>query len=76
VDEGAPRLLIAQRLDERGRWLLFTHQGRVTLAVLYSIASVISIVTYSIMREPLYGLGQFIVTGFGLWWARWCLRRS
>ena len=67
---------LLRRADERGRWLLLTHQGRITLAVLYSIASVISIVTYSIKREPLYGAGQLAVTGFGLWWARWCLRRS
>ena len=67
---------LARRLDARARWLLFTHQGRITLAILYSIAAVISIVTYSIMREPLYGLGQLALTGFGLWWARWCLRRN
>jgi hypothetical protein len=27
------------------------------------------------MRTPLYGLGQVALTGFGLSWARWCLRR-
>jgi hypothetical protein len=46
-----------------------------TLAVVYSIAAVISIVTYTIMRSPLYGAGQLALTGFGLFWARWCLRR-
>jgi hypothetical protein len=63
-------------LADRARWLLLTHEGRIVLAVVYSIAAVGSIVTYSITREPLYGLGQLIVTGFGLLWARWCLRRS
>jgi hypothetical protein len=59
----------------RARWLLFTHPGRMILVGLYSIAAVISVVTYTIMRAPLYGLGQVAVTGFGLFWARWCLRR-
>jgi hypothetical protein len=60
---------------DRARWLLFAPQGRITLAVVYSIAAVISIVVYTIMRAPLYGAGQLVVTGFGLLWARWCLRR-
>jgi hypothetical protein len=58
------------------RWLLFTHTGRIALAVAYSIAAVASIVTYTIMRTPLYGAGQFAVTAFGLLWARWCLGRA
>ncbi|MDQ1475399.1 MAG: hypothetical protein QOE62_628 [Actinomycetota bacterium] len=61
---------------ERARWLLVTHEGRVVLAVIYSIASLASIVVYTIVQSPLYGLGQLIVTGFGLFWARWCLRRG
>ncbi len=56
--------------------MLYEPQGRVTLAALYSIASVISILTYSVMRSPLYGVGQLVVTGSGLLWARWCLRRA
>jgi hypothetical protein len=63
-------------LAERARWLLVTHEGRVVLAVIYSIASLASIVIYTIVQSPLYGLGQLIVTGFGLFWARWCLRRG
>jgi hypothetical protein len=63
-------------VTDRARWLLLTHQGRIVLAVVYSIAATISIVTYTIMRSPLYGLGQFAVTSFGLLWARWCLRRA
>ena len=62
-------------MADRARWLLFAPQGRMTLVVVYSIASVISIVTYTVMRSPLYGAGQLAVTGFGLFWARWCLRR-
>jgi hypothetical protein len=62
-------------VDHRARWLLFTHPGRITLAVAYSIAAVVSIVTYTIMRSPLYGFGQLALTGFGLGWARWALRR-
>ena len=63
-------------LNNRARGLLFTHSGRITLAVVYSIAAVISIVTYTIMRSPLYGLGQVALTAFGLFWARWALRRD
>jgi hypothetical protein len=61
---------------DRARWLLFTHPGRIALAVAYSIAAVASIVTYTVMRSPLYGAGQFAVTAFGLAWARWCLGRD
>ena len=63
-------------MADRGRWLLLTHQGRITLAVAYSIASVASIITYTVMRSPLYGAGQLVLTGFGLWWTRWCLGRA
>ena len=62
-------------MADRARSLLLTHQGRIALAVVYSIAAVISIVTYTIMRSPLYGLGQLALTAFGLWWANWCLKR-
>jgi hypothetical protein len=58
------------------RWLLFTHTGRLALAIAYSIAAVASIVIYTVMRAPLYGAGQFVLTAFGLLWARWCLRRE
>jgi hypothetical protein len=58
------------------RWLLFTHTGRIALAVAYSIAAVASIVTYTIMRSPLYGAGQLALTSFGLLWTRWGLRRE
>jgi hypothetical protein len=61
---------------DRARWLLFTHSGRISLAVAYAIAAVVSIVTYTIVRSPLYGLGQLALTSFGLSWARWCLRRA
>jgi hypothetical protein len=63
-------------VSERARWLLLTHQGHIALAVVYSIAAAASIVTYTIMRSTLYGLGQLVVTSFGLLWARWCLQRS
>ena len=61
-------------MSYRARWLLFTHEGRIVLAVVYSILAVISIVTYTLMRSPLYGFGQLLLTGFGLGWARWALR--
>ena len=64
------------RVTDRARWLLLTHEGRIVVAVVYSIAATVSIVTYTIMRSPLYGLGQLAVTSFGLLWARWCLRRG
>lgn len=65
----------ATAVADRARRLILTHEGRIVLAVVYSIAALGSIVTYTIMRAPLYGLGQLVVTGFGLFWARWCLRR-
>jgi hypothetical protein len=67
---------VIEAVANRGRWLLFAPQGRVTLVVVYVIVSVISIVTYTIDRSPLYGAGQLALTGFGLFWARWCLRRQ
>lgn len=63
-------------MADRARWLILTHEGRVVLAIVYSIAAVGSIVTYTVMRSPLYGFGQFLLTGFGLFWARWCLQRG
>ena len=63
-------------MTDRARWLLLTHEGRIVVAVVYSIAATVSIVTYTIMRSPLYGLGQLALTSFGLLWARWCLRRG
>jgi hypothetical protein len=61
---------------DRFRWLLWTHEGRIVLVVVYSVAAVVSIVTYTIMRSPLYGLGQLALTSFGLLWTRWSLRRT
>jgi hypothetical protein len=63
-------------VTDRARALLLTHRGRITLAIMYSIAATVSIVTYAVMRSPEYGLGQFALTSFGLLWARWCLRRA
>ncbi len=34
------------RIRATGRWLLLTHEGRITFVVIYCICSVISIVTY------------------------------
>ena len=63
-------------MADRARWFLLTHEGRVALAVVYCIFSVVSIITYTVMRSPLYGLGQLLLTSFGLFWTRWCLRRG
>ena len=71
----APAPAPVTALADRARALLLTHEGRIVLAVVYSVAAVVSIVTYTVMRSPLYGAGQLVVTGFGLFWARWCLRR-
>ena len=62
-------------MSDRARWLLLSHQGHIVLAVVYAIAAAVSIVTYTIMRSPLYGLGQLVLTSFGLLGARWCLQR-
>jgi hypothetical protein len=61
---------------DRFRSVLLTHEGRIALAVVYSVAAVVSIVTYAIVRSPLYGLGQLALTSFGLLWTRWSLRRA
>jgi hypothetical protein len=61
---------------DRARRLLCTHPGRVTLAVAYSIAAAVSVVVYTVRYSPVYGLGQLVLTSFGLTWARWCLRRG
>jgi hypothetical protein len=61
---------------DRFRWVLLTHEGRIALAVVYSVAAVVSIVTYAIVRSPLYGLGQLALTSCGLLWTRWSLRRA
>jgi len=58
------------------RWLLTTHRGRVVLAIAYSIVALTSIIVYTFARSPLYGLGQLVLTGFGLLWANWCLKRG
>jgi len=63
-------------MADRGRWLLYTHPGRVTLATAYVIAAIVSVVTYTLARSPGYGLGQLVLTSFGLAWARWCLRHA
>ena len=62
-------------MADRARWLLYTHEGRIALGVAYSVAAVVSIATYTIARSPLYGVGQLVLTSFGLLWARWCLQR-
>jgi hypothetical protein len=59
----------------RLRWLLLDHEGRVLLAVVYSVLSLASVITYAIMRSPWYALGQLLLTTFGLFWVRWCIRR-
>ena len=63
-------------MADRARWLLLTHEGRLALATIYCILSVLSIITYTIRYSLAYGAGQFVITAFGLSWARWCLRRG
>ena len=58
------------------RWILLTHDGHVTIAVVYWIAAVASIVTYTIMRGPLYAFGQVALFGFGFFWIRWCWTKA
>jgi len=45
------------------------------LVALYLTAGAVSVVTYAVMRGPLYALGQAAVLAFGLFWVRWCLQR-
>ena len=63
-------------MADRARWLLYTHAGRLSLAIAYSIAASVSIVVYTVRYSVYYGLGQLALTGFGLLWARWCLQRN
>ena len=60
---------------ERARWLLLTHTGRVVIGVVYVVASVISIVVYTVTHGIAYGLGQLALCSFGFFWIRWCIRR-
>jgi hypothetical protein len=63
-------------MADRARRLLLTHEGRLALATVYCILSVLSIITYTVRYSIAYGAGQFLLTGFGLLWANWCLRRG
>ena len=63
-------------MADRVRWLLLTHEGRLALATIYCILSVLSIITYTARHGLAYGAGQFVITAFGLLWTVWCLRRG
>ncbi len=56
-------------------WLIDTADGRRVLLVVYSVAAVISVVTYTIVRRPWYALSVAAPLLFAPFWARWCLRR-
>jgi hypothetical protein len=57
-------------------WLIDTADGRRVLLVVYSVAAVISVVTYTIVRSPWYALSVATPLLFAPFWARWCLRRG
>jgi multisubunit Na+/H+ antiporter MnhB subunit len=56
--------------------LLLTHRGRIALVAVYVLAALVSIVVYSIVRSPGYGLGQLVVLGLGFAFIVWCVRRA
>jgi Flp pilus assembly protein TadB len=62
-------------MGDRFRWFLLTHEGRRALAWLYVVAATVTVVVYWFWRSPLYGIGQAVMLGFGLFWIRWCIRR-
>ena len=62
-------------MGELGRRLVLTAEGRRVLLGAYLAAALSSIVTYWITHSPAYAVGQAVVLGFALLWARWCLRR-
>jgi hypothetical protein len=61
-------------MADRARWLLYTHEGRVTLGALYVIAAIASVITYAVVRSPAYASVQLVILSFGLFWVRWCLK--
>jgi hypothetical protein len=66
---------VLQRIDGFARWLLLTREGRRALTVAYIVAGVFSVVVYVITQSLLYALVMASIIAFGLWWARFCLRR-
>ena len=56
-------------------WLINTPDGRRVLLVVYTVAAVISVVTYTIARSPWYAASVAAPLLFAPFWARWCLRR-
>ena len=63
-------------MNSFGHWLLFSRDGQRTLVIVYAVLALASIVTYSIMRGPWYGLGQVALFGFAAWWTYFCLHRA
>jgi len=62
-------------IDAFLRRMLLTPEGRRTIAIVYSLCGVATVITYWVERDAVYALVQGAIIAFGLWWARWCLRR-
>jgi hypothetical protein len=66
---------VTQRIDGFARWLLLTREGRRALTIAYVMLGVFSVVAYVFTESILYALVMAGIMVFGLWWARFCLRR-
>jgi hypothetical protein len=66
---------VTQRIDVFARWLLLTREGRRALTIAYVVLGVFSVVAYVFTESILYALVMGSIMVFGLWWARFCLRR-
>jgi hypothetical protein len=56
-------------------WLIDTADGRRLLLTVYTIAAVVSVITYAIVRSPWYAMSVALPLLFAPFWASWCLRR-
>jgi hypothetical protein len=66
---------VLQRIDGFARWLLLTRDGRRALVIAYVAFGVFSIAVYLVTESVAYAVGMAGLMAFGLWWARFCLRR-
>jgi hypothetical protein len=66
---------VLQRIDGFARWLLLTREGRRALVIAYIAFGAFSIAVYLVTETVAYAVGMAALMAFGLWWARFCLRR-
>ena len=58
------------------RWLLLKHREKPhSIVIAYIAFGVFSIAVYVVTETVAYAVGMAALMAFGLWWARFCLRR-